>query len=431
MKNLFEFNEFCNKMIDSYSFKISREAAIETCINNPEKEDFPEEQIANFLKVWEKIYPDVQNFKGDTKNIKKLSKEDKLIKFLNDDKDKNILSAYQYFIYNQNSFLQPIYNVISLNGILHFYAHTLKNRIPIQEAKLNNILSFDGVNIETIIYKYSKRNILKKDGEIDYFNYNTFIYDFHSIEKELGELILPGKYLFDENKLRFVSFWFEGKTDIFVNFVEIYKQIVLDKNQEKKIKDSFESITDINVIKDILSFFQSLIYYLNNNKCEGDESIKKIIIQYNSNNKVKKEIKEIKDFFNENNFKVNQLLNIFLYLENLFFDEIEKNIKEHNNSLIYGKYNKNKKCLEDIIKKIDLYSAIRRYISRYLIDKNYVSNNLNKNLSLELSRAEFWNVDENKFNEIKEILNGEFEKLNITIREAISLYKFIKEDLNK
>ena len=424
MKNLFEFNEFCNHMIDSYSFKISRESANGTCIYDTEKQCFLEEQAENFLKIWDKIYADILNFKGDTKNIKKLSKEDKLIKFLNDDKDKNILTAYKYFISNQNSFLQPIYNVISLNGILHFYAQTLKNRIPIQEAKLNNILSFDDVNIEKIIYKYSKRNILNENGEIDYINYNTFTYDFHSIEKELGELILPGKYLFDENKLRFVSFWFEGNTDIFANFAEIYKQIDLDKNQEKKIQESFE-ITEIEDIKDILSFFQSFIYYLNNNKCEGDENIEKIIIQYNSNNKVGKEILY---FFNENNFKVNQLLNIFLYLEDLFFDKIEESIEEDNDLLINEEYDTNEECLKDIIKKIDLYSALRRYISRYLVDKNYVSHNLNKNLSLELSRAEFWNVDETKFNEIKEILNGEFEKLNITIKEAISLYTFINNN---
>ena len=169
---------------------------------------------------------------------------------------------------------------------------------------------------------------------------------------------------------------------------------------------------------------------MNNNKCEGDESIKNIIIQYKSNNKVRKEILY---FFNENNFKVNQLLNIFLYLENLFFDKIEESIEEDNDLLVNEEYDKNEECLKNIIKKIDLYSALRRYISRYLVDKNYVSHNLNKNLSLELSRAEFWNADETKFNEIKEILNGEFEKLNITIKEAISLYSFInknKEDSN-
>ena len=426
IKNLFDINEFCNYMIDSYSFKISRETAKEKSLNEEkiEKSDFPKDQFNNFLEAWKNIYVDVQKFKGDKINIIKLSEKEKLIKFLNDDKDKNILSAYQYFIFNQNSFLQPIYNVISLNGILHFYANTLKNRIPIQEAKLNNILSFDDINFETIIYKYSKRNILKEDGKIDYFNYNSFTYDFYSIEKELGELILPGKYLFDENKLRFVSFWFEGNTDIFINFSQKYKQIKLDDKQKKQLKDSFANIEEIDEIKIILSSFQSIIYFVNSNKYEEDENIRIIISQHDFLNKEEK----IRDFFKgKDNFKVNQLLNIFLFLEDLFFDTIKENIEESNNLLEDLADNKNKEHLKDIIEKIDLYSALRRFISRYLIDKNYVSNNLNKNLAFELSRAELWNVSETKFNEIKEILSGELEKLNLTIKETISLYDYIKK----
>jgi hypothetical protein len=56
---------------------------------------------------------------------------------------------------------------------------------------------------------------------------------------------------------------------------------------------------------------------------------------------------------NENNFKVNQLLNIFLYLylENLFFDRMEESIKEDNNLLVNEEYDKNEECLKDIIKK--------------------------------------------------------------------------------
>ena len=421
IKNLFDINEFCNYMIDSYSFKISREAANNNPLKDIQKEDFPEEQYAKFLTAWENIYRDVQNFKGEEANIIKLSDEEKLIKFLNDDKDKNILSAYQYFIYKQNSFLQPIYDIISLNGILHFYANTLKNIIPIQEAKLNNILSFDDINIETIIYKCSKRNILKENGKIDYFNYNEFIYDFQSIEKELGELILPGKYLFDENKLRYVSFWFEGNTDIFINFNEQYKQIKLDEKCENQLNEHFDNIDTINDIKRILSFFQSLIYFLNNNKYDEDESIIKILNQ----NEVFKKENIVYEFFNEHhNFKAKHLLNIFLYVENLFFEKIEEFIQEDNKSL--EDLDKDNDCLTNIIKKIDLSSALKKYISRYLINKNYVNNNLNRNLSLELTKAELWNVNETKFNEIRDILNGEFDKLNITIKETISLYEFVK-----
>ena len=425
IKNLLEINDFCNYMIDSYSFKISREKANEACLNDEIKDGFPEDQADKFLKAWENIYADVQNFKGDTTNIIKLSKNDKLIKFLNDDKDKNILSAYQYFINYQNSFLQPIYNVISLNGILHFYANTLKNRIPIQEAKSYNILSFDNVNLEKIIYKYSKRNILKENEKIDYFNYNSFIYDFYSIEKELGELILQGKFLFDENKIRYTSFWFEGSTDIFNNFCVVYKQIELEEEEENQLKAFFDDINDIEEIKKILSFFQSFIYYLNNNKYEEDESIKTIL---ENEDYFKKEDKILK-FFNEHpNFKVNQILNIFLYLENLFFDNIKESIENNNNLPEDLDDDFDKDCLKNSIKEFDLSTALRRYISRYLIDENYVSNNLDRNLSLELSRYELWNENETKFNEIKDILNGKFGNLNLTIKDTLSLYKFINED---
>jgi len=427
IKNLIDINEFCNYMIDSYSFKISRETANETCINDEIKYDFPEDQLDKFLKAWENIYIDIQNFKGDEVYISKLSKNDKLIKFLNDDKDKNILSAYQYFINYQNSFLLPIYNVISLNGILHFYAHTLKNRIPIQKAKSNNILSFDNVNFDTIIYKYSKRNILKDNEKIGYFNYNSFIYDFNSIEKELGELILQGKLLFDENKLRYTFFLFEGNTDIFRNFCEIYKQIELNEEQKEELKEFFGYINEIDEIKEILSFFKSFIYYLNNDKYKEDYSIKIIL---NNEEYFKKE-GIIKVFFNEYpNSKINKLLNIFLYLENLFFNKIKENIEKSNYFTEYLDDDIDIWCLKNIIKKIDLSSALRRYISRYLIDENYASNNLNKKLSLELNRYELWNENETKFNEIKNILSKEFEKLNLKIKDALSLSIFINKYSN-
>ena len=83
--------------------------------------------------------------------------------------------------------------------------------------------------------------------------------------------------LFDENKLRYTSFWFEGSTDIFRNFCEIYKQIELNAEEEKDLEEFFGSIEDIEEIKKVFTFFQAFIYYLNNNKYEEDESIKIIL----------------------------------------------------------------------------------------------------------------------------------------------------------
>ena len=42
-------------------------------------------------------------------------------------------------------------------------------------------------------------------------NYKQFIYDFDSIEKILGEIILPGKMKFNGHKnLKFIKYSFEG-----------------------------------------------------------------------------------------------------------------------------------------------------------------------------------------------------------------------------
>ena len=426
MKYLFDINEFCNYMLDYYSFKIPRETAEEKKIIEIQNDDFPTNQFNKFIETWKKVVDDIRKFKGKTAEIIELSEDKKLINFLNDDKNKNILSAYQYFISNQNSFLQPICNAISFNGVLHFYVNNLKNKIPIQDAKYNNILSFDDVNFESIIYKYSKRKILNKNGKIDYFNYNTFYFDFDSIEKELGELILPGKCLFEENKLRFISFWFEGNTDIYTHFSEIYKQKSLNKEQEKQIDSYFteEEINEINKILKILSSFQSMISYLINNKYEEEENIEIIFNQLPDYFKIDNKIKKL---FKNEKFKINQLLNIFFYVENLFFDKIKENIiNENDNFKKSFDDNKDLDSLRDIIQKIDLYSALRRYILRYLIDKSYANHNLDKKLSLELTRTELWDVNETKFNEIKEILIKEFGKLNLIKKEAITLYEFIK-----
>ena len=167
---------------------------------------------------------------------------------------------------------------------------------------------------------------------------------------------------------------------------------------------------------------------MNNNKYEEDENINIIL----DNEDYFKYVDTILKFFNQYpNFKINQLLNIFLYLENLFFDKIIESIENNNNLKEDLGDDIDKESLENIIEKIDLSSALKRYISRYLIDENYVNDNLKRNLSLELSRYELWNENETKFNEIKDILNGEFEKLNITIGKTLSLYKFINRVMKK
>ena len=416
IKYLNDINEFCNYMIDYYSFKISREKANETSLKDIEFKDFTNEQLTKFCNAWKEIYKYAEDYKGNKINQKELSDNDKLIYFLNDNKDMHIAAVYQLFISWQNTFLQNIYNANAYNGILHFYVYNLKNRIPIQEAKQSQILSFDDVNLGEIISRHWKRD-----------NFNNIIYDFDLIEKELGELILPEKCLFDENKLRFVSFWFENNTNIFTTFSEKYHQEELTEEQKEKIKSFFKDIKDKHKM---LTSFHYLINYFNNYEHDDKEIINKILekeseyikIDENINNFFKEEIQE--------KFNVNQLVNVYLYFEEIFFEEIKK--EKFNNNKIFEKIENEKiynikNIIKEISNKIDLLNALKRYVLRYLIDEHYLIKNSNNNISLELERQELWNVDENKLNEIKNILNKEIKNFDIKVKEVFLIYELIKK----
>ena len=51
-----------------------------------------------------------------------------------------LASACQNFIEWQNTFLQPIVDANMFNGILHNYVDTIIKKIPLQEAKRNQIV---------------------------------------------------------------------------------------------------------------------------------------------------------------------------------------------------------------------------------------------------------------------------------------------------
>ena len=78
-------------------------------------------------------------------------------------------------------------------------------------------------------------------------NYKQLIYDFDSIEKSLGELLLPGKVKFEDVKhLKYTTFCFEGfrgnKSSIMVVFIAKYKQIPLSFEKKQIIYDFIQDI---------------------------------------------------------------------------------------------------------------------------------------------------------------------------------------------
>ena len=128
---------------------------------------------------------------------KKLRANDKLIYFLNDDNELGngmyIAAAYQNFIEWQNEFLQPLIDSGVFNKNLHYYIETMKKKVPVQEAKTNQILNIDDCfrnseykNFDDLVYTFTKRDIYYNDT-INYQQYNKFKFDFSKIEEELAK----------------------------------------------------------------------------------------------------------------------------------------------------------------------------------------------------------------------------------------------------
>ena len=425
-------NKFSNYMIGKYSYRTLRNDAKNKKLDY---EDIKEPEFSNFIQSWEKIKDeDALVYKNWTemKPIN-LSNDKELIYFLIDDSElgygMHIAAAYQSFIYWQNTFLDPIIRVNDKeDGILHFYNHNLKKKIHVQDAQISNIIKIDDIDIENIINKYTKRDIFNEDGTINYENYNSFIYDYDSIEKELGANLLPGKCLFDED-LTFVTFWSEENPEILTEFSKKYPQRELNEDEKKIIieyltdkyeKENFNS-------KEFFSSFYLLFCHLNNNLDE--QNIKSILEIIQKNLNVSHDFKE---FFEkkEIEFKINTLMNIFLYIEHLCFNEICKNLdtkfksslQEDKKQIILYRLNKDKK-------KNELSKALRRYIIRYLIGNKNIEKIEKNNLVSELSKSDLWGVNLGNINEIKKFLNEKLSDINLTIFDAFDFYNIIgKED---
>jgi hypothetical protein len=250
MKYLPIFNEFTNFMVDNYSFKISRDDAKKKILGKEEIFDDKQfrQKFEEFKEAWTNIKSEAIKYKcRDEMPPIDLTEEKPLINFLIDDGEwangMYLSSADQNFISWQNSFVQPIIDSVAHDGILHYYVNNLKKKIPIYTAKINQTLLLEDsfkkseyLNFNDLIYNFSRREIFKRDGTINYLGYNSFKYDFEKIEEEFGRILLPGICLFEnEDNLNFVTYWSEvyrgGKSDTLISFYEKYPQNDLEEEE--------------------------------------------------------------------------------------------------------------------------------------------------------------------------------------------------------
>ena len=458
LKYLPDFNEFTNYMVDYYSFKISRDDAKNKVLKNEPifKEQGFTNKFKKFISAWNEIKSKAIKYKCRVpmKPIE-LSENDRLIYFLNDDGEIGngmyLAAACQNFITWQNTFLQPIIDSVAQNGILHYFSKNMKKKIPVQNAKINQTLLLEDCfnnsiyyDLDDIISTYSRRDIFKEDGTINYFNYNSFIYDFESIEEELGKILLPGKCLFDnEDNLNFMTYWSEGyrggKSDTLSVFYLKYPQKDLNDEEKKYIIDYIEQQRSKKNydFKPILGSMQLIIFYLTNNLYKKDEKI--INILSNTRKYLKIEDNCYKLFENEGkNLSLEKLMNVYFFFEHICFrdlvntldvsykKDIEKPLKEEIKSKLYG-HKKN-----EIYTVSQLAAALRRFISRYLVgERQSFDIDEKTNLTDHLSRIDLWEQKIGKLDDLNVILSLELDEFKLKVGQAYNFYQLLADsDLN-
>jgi hypothetical protein len=389
--------------------------------------------------------------------VKSFSEKDKLICFLNDANEFGngmyLASACQNFISWQNTFLEHIINNSTHNSELYCYIENMKNKIPVQDANINQILAIDNCfknsnydNFEDLVYSFSRRNIFNEDGKIDYLKYNLFKYDFSLLEEELAKLILPGKCLFDnEDQLNFVTYWGEGfrgkKSDSLNKFYEKYPQKDLGDSDQTKIFIYLQQLKkkNNNNLDKFFGSIQLIIFYLVNNNYKQDEYISNIISKAPEYLELDEDCSK---FFKEEDgkdFKANQIMNIFFFIEHLCFDNLIATIREEYKSPIDEETQKSikekllKKSNEnDLIKTKDLAAALRRFISRYLVGNREVFD-IKESLDLyfQLGRNDLWGENIRNLDNLIELVTDKIKEFGLQVGQGLELYKLIGDEDKK
>ena len=463
MKYLPIFTEFINYMTIKYSFNISRDEAKNRILNKEEiyNDSGFQEKFENFINIWNEIKDDATKYKCQPKMpVKDLDSNDKLIYFLKDDGELGygmyISSATQNFKDCQNSFIYSIIDSKNSKGILNCYINSLKKEISLQESNNNQILNIEGrfknskyKNLNDIIYSFSQRNIFDQNGNINYSNYNSFIYDYDRIEEELGKIILPGLHLFEnEDNRNNIIFWpecFKGeRSQILLSFYLKYnqkdfiiseKQIIINyiKKRKEKINIEFN-------YREVLSSLQILIFYLTEEIIVNeDEKIYKILDINGINLHISNEFKDF--FFNEGKeFTIDKLMEIYNIFEHLCYKdfienlqiEYKKEISNEEKNKIINKLINNGKDNFILYSLKDFAAAIRRFISRYLVG-NEQSIDLDENIKLEnhLLREDLWPENIRQSENLEEIIKMQIKEFKLTISQAFSLYEIIGNEDKK
>ncbi len=438
MKSLSEINNLINLLLNIYSFKISREDAkikklsdeltyIKDLYNEInsiklDKDQFIKNYIEPFIKSWNVIKKTSIQYKcrllrdlGKGEKPLELSIDNALCYFLADDGDKEggmfLAAAYQNYIIWQNNFINEIISKNDIKGILNSYVSKLEQEVLVQDATKDEIINIDDniyKNFMDFISTYSMRNIFDKNNKINYKKYNEIKYDYDLIEEELGKIILPGLKKFKNDKIKFITYLFEGfrggNSTILVDYNSKYIQRELSENEKDALKELLEDNNNSKFYNDVFASLQILMNEIIKENYDQNHFIYKIIESLPNyiilNDKLVQMFKSKYEFNDPilKVFTINSLVSIFEHFESLCWSEIRKNIlpdyqlelSEEAKKYIVTYFEKNKNE-EKLINIKNFTTALRRLIARSIAGSRQETDiKSDSALKLYIFREDLW-----------------------------------------
>ena len=466
LNNLDIFNKVLNLFNDIYSNQITRDEAERKIINT--SKIYADEKNAKLIDDFIELYNSF-DLEDDEKKALELNKEkNTIIDFLliDDNKyGKSYKKIYMEFINKQNKSLESLLNEKIDTGIFNSKS---KNRISVQKIKKSEIFTSENIDktFTNAIFNSSYRKYINTQK---HENYNEYEIRMEQIESEMTDSILKDKKLLNYEIMGF-NFYNEVFTyeigDLISTFA--YEKMPLNDGDKAVIFNYInEKLAGNNdKCKDIINGFITLIKYLNreskdkNDKINGNTKICDIDIVKNLKN-IKKEFrelfkekeqdkkqdkknvkgkknlknknKEMDNLFGDTNFNVSKITNIFAYFLDLIFKYVKKDIAKFQEENKEEKMAYNFDDKDMIIKKTNLASAIRLFITLVLYreedkDKEEKIKNNKKNIIDYLKNKDLWKSTfyDNETNKLK--FEGDLSKLkdlNIKIKEILSFYDYL------
>ena len=347
------------------------------------------------------------------------------------------------FIKEQNEKTEKLLDLKIEKGI---FDSNCKTKISIQKINENEIFNF---NLPTknsfidILFDASYRKILDSDIR-SYELYNEYAINYDLIEEKMTDLFLKNKKLLNDDITYFIynnetfSHQISELTTLFNKRYKMKNLLLDDKVVIYKFSENNKN--NINICKNMINDFITLITLLNNKRKESEKKEDDITEEskiYQILDKLKYQVSPYFGKLIEKNdsLTIDKTSAIFDYYLKCIYEDAKTELKKYQEDLD----NKTKELInqhyqtEHIITKKDLAHAMRLFIILILLPeenkRNKIKSNRN-NLINYLKSADLWTKDLFESDVFIKNLN-ELKLFDAQIKHSISLYEFLGKDIDQ